>query len=79
MKYSRTHKNGKNIQFAVLSFPWKAWSLTLGDEILSRNVDNYQSTPCNIPEEGRAHFRRDGSKKSRIALEFLRAMNQVQR
>jgi len=34
-----------------------------GDERPSRNVDNYQSTLCNIPEEGRSYLHRCGSLK----------------
>jgi hypothetical protein len=36
-------------------------TLKNGNNKLSRNVGNYQSTARNIPEERRPHLNRDGS------------------
>jgi hypothetical protein len=65
-------------QPAICGLIFSVESLILegGDDRPSRNVDNYQSTLCNIPEEGRPHFHH-GIMKSRIVREFFRAMNKV--
>ena len=47
---------------------FKAWPLKMGTDRLSRNVGNYQPTPCNIIEERRSLSQGGGSLKSRKLL-----------